>query len=169
MTPLLPWREELRRLIPRGFLRRDQGNALFVSDYPRFGAEAAQTLNEAGYTARIENRLAFIDAGLEKYRALAEAVPLERPAPTDDTLFLYSLADRLLRFGGEITEENLPLLRMTLKALDCGDLAALARTLPPACAEAQRKHIPLPAAAGRFMMGAFKEGRGNRQQAIGSR
>ncbi|MBR3106754.1 MAG: hypothetical protein IKH30_06150 [Clostridia bacterium] len=159
MSPLTPWREELRRLIPRGFLRRDQGDGLFVSDYPRFGGEEEIThaLEEAGYAVRLTKGLSFIEGSLRKNQALAAAFPLERPTPTDGSMLLFSLADRLLRFGGEITEENLPLVRLTVKTLDSGDLNALTRTLPPACAEAQRKHISLPAAAGRFIMGALKE------------
>ena len=34
MNPLTFWREELRHLIPRGFVRRDQGDGLLISDYP---------------------------------------------------------------------------------------------------------------------------------------
>ena len=159
MSPLDAWREELRRLIPRGFLRRDQGSALFVSDSPRFGGadETARALKAAGYTVQLKNGLMYLDAGLEKYRALAAAVALERPAPTDGSLFLYSLADRLLRFGGEITEENLPLARLTLKALDADDLPGLDRLLPPAVAEAQRKHILPPKAAGQLILSALNQ------------
>ena len=159
MSPLDAWRRELRVLIPRGFLRRDQGDSLFVSDYPRHisEAETTQALKQAGYSVRVENKLAAADGSLHKYRALAAALSLEVPRMTDENLALYALADRLLRYGGEVAEENLPLLRLTLKAIDGGDLSGLAQRLPPACAEAQRKHISLPQAAGMLIFQALCE------------
>lgn len=154
MNPLDAWRGELRRLIPRGFVRRDQGDELLVSDYPRWdrAEEITAALVRAGFTVRPENELAYLDGSLRKYRALTAALVLETPRMTDENLFLYALGDRLLRYGGEVTEENLPLVRLTLKAVDGGDPNALARLLSPACAEAQRKHIGLPKAAGMMIM-----------------
>ncbi len=154
MSPIKEWREELRRLIPRGFVRRDQGGGLLVSDYPRWGEaeKVTASLLRAGYTVRLDKGLAYLDGGLEKYRALAMNLPEARPAPTDETLTLYSLGQRLTRMGGDITEENLPLMRLTVKYLDSGDLPGLQRLLPPACAEAQRKHIPLPIGAGQLIL-----------------
>jgi len=159
MSPLDAWRHELRALIPRGFLRRDQGDSLFVSDYPRHSSEAetTQALKQAGYTVRIKKQMASVDGSLQKYQALPASLPLEAPRMTDENLMLYALADRLLRYGGEVTEENLPLLRLTLKAIDGGDVSWLAQRLPPACAEAQRKHIGLPKAAGTLIFQALKE------------
>lgn len=158
MSPLDTWRRELRALIPRGFLRRDQGDGLFVSDYPRHinEADTTQAVMLAGYTVRVENQLASVDGSLHKYQALA-ALPPETLRRTDENLALYALADRLLRFGGDATEENLALLRLTMKAIDSGDLPGLAQRLPPACAEAQRKHISLPKAAGLLIFQALKE------------
>ncbi|MBR5109846.1 MAG: hypothetical protein IK099_06590 [Clostridia bacterium] len=157
MSPLSPWREELRRLIPRGFLRRDQGDWLFVSDYPRFGGEEETTrsLEAAGYAVQLESGLAHLDAGPEKYRALSASLADAPVLPQEG--FLYSLGARLQRNGGETALDSLYLMRMTLKALDAGDLKALERLLPPAVAEAQRKHIPLPKAAGRMILSALNE------------
>ena len=159
MNPLTFWREELRRLIPRGFVRRDQGDGLLISDYPRWGEAEKVTaaLLRAGYTARLDKGLAYLDGTPEKYRALAMDLSDACPVPTDETLMLYSLAQRLMRTGGDITEENLSLMRLTVKCLDGGDWPALNRLLPPACAEAQRKHIPLPKAGGQMIMQALSE------------
>lgn len=159
MSPLDTWRRELRALIPRGFVRRDQEGGLLISDYPRHGlaSETTQSLLLAGYIVRVENQLAFIDGCLQKYQALAAVLPDAKPCPTDETLMLYALGHRLTRYGGEVTEENLPLLRMTLKAIDADDLNALPRLLSPACAEAQRKHIGLPKAAGLLIFQALRE------------
>ena len=159
MSPLSAWRRELRALIPQGFLRRDQGDGLLVSDYPRRGGteEITAALAAAGFTVRLENGLAYVDGSLQKYRALAATLTLEAPRMTDKNLFLYALGGRLLRYGGEVTEENLPLLRLTLKTMDGGDINALLRLLSPACAEAQRKQISLPKAAGLLIFQALWE------------
>ena len=153
-SPLNAWREELRRLIPRGFLRRDQGDGLFVSDYPRHGEEApvSDALRQAGYTVGLRGSLAHVDGGLEKYCALTEGLP-EMEAPLSEEFFwLCSLANHLQKTGAEITADNLPLLRLTLKKLDEGDLPGLQRLLPPAVAEAQRKHVSPPKAAGKLVL-----------------
>ena len=108
-SPLNAWREELRRLIPRGFLRRDQGDGLFVSDYPRHGEEApvSDALRQAGYTVGLRGSLAHVDGGLEKYCALTEGLP-EMEAPLSEEFFwLCSLANHLQKTGAEITADNL--------------------------------------------------------------
>ncbi len=153
-SPLNAWREEMRRLIPRGFLRRDQGDGLFVSDYPRHGEEApvSEALRQAGYTVGLRGGLAHVDGSPEKYRALADGLP-EGKAPLSEELFwLCSLAAHLQKTGAEITADNLPLLRLTLKKLDEGDLTGLQRLLPPAVAEAQRKRVSPPRAVGQMVL-----------------
>ena len=154
MSPLDAWRRELRGLIPRGFLRRDQGDGLFVSDYPRHCAEADVTaaLIRAGYTAEIRDGLAHLDASLDKYCALASTLSDGPMGSCEPYFWLYSLAAHLQKTGGPPTVDNLPLLRLTLKKLDENDLPGLQRLLPPAVAEAQRKHIPLPKAAGQMIL-----------------
>ncbi len=153
-SPLNAWREELRRLIPRGFLRRDQGDGLFVSDYPRHGEEApvSEALRRAGYTVEIRDGLAHVDAGLDQYRALADGLPEAEAPLSEECFWLCSLANHLQKTGAEITADNLPLLRLTLKKLDEGDLPGLQRLLPPAVAEAQRKHVSPPKAAGQLVL-----------------
>ena len=70
MSALDPWRQELRGMIPRGFLRRDQGDGLFVSDYPRHGEEEAVSgfLQDQGFSVSIRDFLAYIDAPPEYMR-----------------------------------------------------------------------------------------------------
>ena len=57
-------------MIPRGFLRRDQGDGLFVSDYPRHGEEEAVSgfLQDQGFSVSIRDFLAYIDAPPEYMR-----------------------------------------------------------------------------------------------------
>ena len=159
MSPLSPWRNELRRLIPRGFLRRDQGTGLFVSDFPRFGGgeETARSLKEAGYAVQLKSNLAYLDAGLEKYRKLAASLADAPVIPQEDFFWLYSLAAHLQKTGAEPAADNLYLIRLTLKALDANDLPGLERLLPPAVAEAQRKRISPPKAAGQLILSAINE------------
>ena len=156
MSPLTPWRDEIRFLLPGGFLRRDKGPGLFISDFPRLGevpAKAAEAaLQAAGFRASLSGGLARIDGVLEKYRALDEATPLLAPPAQEDTLPLYALGLHIARTGGAVTAESLPLLRLTLKALDGEPLPRLYPLLAPAVALCQREKIPLPAAAGKWML-----------------
>ncbi len=162
MSALVAWREELRRLIPRGFLRRDQGDGLFASDYPRHGEETpvSDALRRAGYTVDLRGSLAHVDGSVDKYRALAGSLRDAEPPPTEESFWLRSLALHLQRTGAEPCPENLYLIRLTLKALDAGDLPGLERLLPPAVAEAQQKHIPLPKAAGQLIIYAIENPKG---------
>lgn len=159
MSPLTPWREELRRLIPQGFLRRDHGDGLFVSDYPRHGEEApvSNALLAAGFAVETRGGLAYMDGGPEKYRALAAGLTDMEPTLAEEHFWLRSLAAHLQKTGAEIMPENLHLLRLTLKKLDENDLPGLERLLPPAVAEAQRKHISPPKAAGQMILVALNE------------
>ena len=162
MSVLDAWREEIRRLIPRGFLRRDQGDGLLVSDYPRHGEEApvSNALREAGFTVEIRDGLAYVDGSLEKYRALAVSLRDTEMSLTEESFWLHSLALHLQRTGAEPCADNLYLIRLTLKALDADDLPGLERLLPPAVAEAQRKHIPPPKAAGQLILYAIENPKG---------
>lgn len=158
MSALDPWRRALRARIPCGFLRRDQGAGLFISDYPRLGVEVDWA--GTGFFAKEENGLARLDAAEEAYRALLLGLPLRDPAPNDETLFLFSLARRLEKSGAPFSPNALPIVRETLKYLDEGDLNGLYRFLSPAAAKAQRLHAPLPAALGRLILDDLWERQG---------
>ena len=159
MNALDPWRQALRPLIPKGFLRRDQGDGLFVSDYPRHGEEApvSNALLEAGYAVETRGGLAYMDGGPEKYRALAAELADMEPTLAEEHFWLRSLAAHLQKTGAEIMPKNLHLLRLTLTTLDEDDLPGLERLLPPAVAEAQRKHISPPKAAGQMILAVLNE------------
>ena len=147
------WRREIRALIPRGFLRRDQGNGLFISDYPRFenAEKVTEALNLAGFLVSPGASLALIDGGFEKYQILFSHLPPQR-APSDDNLMLWGLGKRLERYGGETREEDMPLLRAILKYLDGENFAALQKELRPVFALSQRMGRPLPAMAGKLIL-----------------
>lgn len=158
MNPLAGWREELRPLIPRGFLRRDQGDALFISDFPRHGESqpVEEAIRQAGFSAVIEKGLAHIDARPEKYHALIRSLPNQPlPAPTDATLYLHSLALRLAKW--DVPPESQPLspIRFVLKCLEAEDFTALSRHFPPLLARLQREKKDLPAAAGKLILAAL--------------
>ena len=158
------WRQELQGLIPRGFLRRDQEEALFVSDYPRFGEEAAVTANllQAGYTVRLHKTLVYLDGGEEKYRRLIrETPPCPLGLPDDGTLPLWSLACRLVQSPVPPEIQPLPALRLTLKYLDAEDFGALYRALAPEIARTQREGRPLPSAAGAWILSALTQQKGD--------
>ncbi len=154
MSVLDPWRQALRPMIPKGFLRRDQGDGLFVSDYPRYGeADAiAARMEAAGFHASLSPGLARIVPTLENCAALLDAAPCREPAVTDETLFLHSLARRIAGTGAPLTRETEQAVWSALKFLDAGDLRGLYRFLSPAAALAPRKHHPLPAALGRMLL-----------------
>ena len=153
MTPLLPWRRTLRALIPMGFLRRDwAADGLLVSDYPRHctDAEAVDAaLQAAGFTVAAADGLRRIDGSPAQYRQLLSSLPEAKlPPPTDESLYLWGLAQRLLRGEREPARQPIAPLRLTLKCLDAGDTDMLIRLLPPLLAACQRCGQPLPAGAG---------------------
>lgn len=154
MNPLAPWRRELEGLIPGGFLRRDRVAAsLLVSDYPA-RCESPETvtraLEGAGYSVFLQNGLAHLDGGAEKYRALPSLLPAPPLPPlTEENAPLALLAGRLLHTGGE--ENDLPFLRFTLKCLDAGDEKALLDGLPPLIAALQRQKKRPPRCAAQLI------------------
>lgn len=161
MTPLEPWRQALRSLIPRGFLQRDRAaDGLFISDYPCHCADAAAVdaaLQAAGFQVTAAGRLRRIDGAPEAYRQLIAALPdVPLPAPTDENLYLWSLARRLLQGEGDPARQPIPPLRLTLKCLDGADTDALIRLLPPLLALHQRRGEPLPRSAGLLIAGYLK-------------
>ena len=159
MNVLDPWRRTLRPLIPKGFLRRDQGDGLFVSDYPRYGdAEAVSArIEKAGFRVNGTDGLARIIPKAGTLAALLDDVPVCQPPITDETLFLYSLARRIAETNAPLTPETESAVWTALKYLDAGDMQALYRFLSPAAALAQRKHRPLPGGLGRIILSYMSE------------
>lgn len=162
MKPLDGWRRELRTLIPRGFLRRDQSpEYLFVSDFPRFeGAEdTAGRLRNAGFTVRIAGGLAHLDAGREKYAALLRALPCPCVTTTDDNLFACSLARRLCEADTPIERQPLRRIGQWMKRLDAENRQVIPEIAAYA-ARCQREGRPLPSAAGKVIFCALAHAEG---------
>ena len=160
MKILDAWRSALRPLIPRGFLRRDQGEGLLISDYPRHGdAEAiSREIETAGFSVFVENGLARIDGTGATYEALLrnfEETPDFFPGEKDR--YLYALAKRLALAETPWEQQDFSPIRLTLKCVDAGEWDTLEEKLPPMIALLQRKHRPLPAAAGWVLLWALKE------------
>lgn len=107
--------EEMRRILravlpERAFLRRDRGDALFVSNAPALGFEG-MTLE--GFELRIEGELVYILPNEGWIRRMEDA-----PPPS-------FLAESLARFrGGKIERGALLLFAQGMKLLDMGDNAA---------------------------------------------
>ena len=164
MSPLDGWRKELHALLPGGFLRRAQGDALLVSDAPRHITDvksALSALENAGFPAEAKNGLLYIDGSPAKYRALAADAPFrDIPACAEGNAYLYALALRLLRHPAPPEEQPPALLRLTLKMLDAGDEQGLARELPPLLAACQRQKKTLPTAAGYWIIRYLAEKEG---------
>lgn len=159
MNPLFSWRQELRGLIPRGFLRRDQApDALFASDYPRFpqSQQITDGLARAGYRVAIRGDVAHVDGTLPKYEALLSALPCPDLSPTDETLFAWALAQRLLRSQAFIAPQHVFAIGQFMKRWEQKDPAAL-EDFSAYAALCQRQHQPLPPAAGRVIL-CFLEG-----------
>ena len=164
MNALTPWRREVRALIPRGFLRRDQGDGLLISDYPRFAGadEITARLVRAGYRVELRDGLAHVDGGADRYVRLIRESACPQAPPREDTLALGALARRLARENVPPEEQPLAPLRLTLKYLDAGDLDGLYRALALAIALLQREKRPLPAAAGKWILCALAEREGEK-------
>ncbi|MBQ6960614.1 MAG: hypothetical protein IJP78_06525 [Clostridia bacterium] len=159
MSVLTPWRQALRPLIPKGFLRRDQGDGLFVSDYPRYeDADAVSArIEKAGFRVTVTDGLARIVPAAETLAALLDAAPACTSAVTDENLFLHSLARRIAEADAPLTPENEKAVWTALKFLDAEDMSGLYRFLSPAAALAQRKHLFLPAGLGRMILRCMSE------------
>ena len=159
MSVLNPWRQTLRPLISKGFLRRDQGDGLFVSDYPRYGdAEAVSArIEAAGFRVTVTDGLARVTPEKSTCEALLNAAPACMPPVTDENLFLYSLARRIAESDAPLTPETERTVWTALKYLDAGDMPGLYRFLSPAAALAQRQHRALPGGLGRMILRFLSE------------
>lgn len=157
MSALDAWRREIRSLIPRGFLRRDAGDgAVFVSDYPRWegAGETTERLTAAGYAVTVREGLAHIDGSREKYLRLLSALPCPDGAPTDETLYAFSLARRLTAAASPPEAQPLLLLGQWMKRLDGGD-AGVIPEIAAYAARCRREKRPLPSAAGKLILCAL--------------
>ena len=164
MSVLDVWQQELRPLIPRGFLRRDQkGDSLFLSDFIRFpeAEKVAARIAEKGYTIQWPDGAgpARIDLTSQRYTAFLQSLPCPAPVPEDSTLYPWALAQRLIRANTPITMQNLPPACALIRLLHGGNAQALAR-LSALAAQGQRLRQPLPAAAGRLVLCMLAEGKG---------
>ena len=154
MSALEIWRQQIRPLIPRGFLRRDQGTGLLISDFPRFpnAEEVSAALGQMDFQTEIVQGMALIDGTIEKYRQLQGGLrPLFTPAD-DASLPLCALGKKLIMKEVPLECQPMELIRFTLKCLDAKDDEALLRLLPPRIALLQRQHLPLPSMAGALIL-----------------
>ena len=105
-------REAARSALPDGaFLRRDRGDALFVTDAPRLGAGASwrEALARAGFLCEESGALARITPG----SAWLKALEAEHPVPPD------ALCKSLMRFAGLAPDaESLRLFALGARLLD---------------------------------------------------
>lgn len=160
MSALDEWRALLRPLISRGFLRRDQGAGLLISDYPRHGDEKSveEKIGAAGFSVSVSNGLALIDALPERYNALLSGLAEEAPfVPPEELRYLYALSMHLQKEHTPSAMQPLAPVRFVLKALEAGDFDALNEKLPPIIALLQRQHQPLPSGAGTLILRAIRE------------
>ena len=130
-------------LPPGAFLRRDRGDALFITDAPRIDPRADLTaaLAEAGFTcAGADGLLRLWPA--ESWLTQVEAAT---PDPPDD------LCRSLIRFRGMSPDgASLRLFALGLRCLDGGEGAArfdrLLRQRAAQCLRERRATLPTPAA-----------------------
>ena len=105
-------REAARAALPEGaFLRRDRGEALFVSDAPRLcpASEWAPSLDRAGFRHEISGGLLRLTPGPVWLERLEAAFP----APPD------AFCETLARFRGMRPEpESLALFALAIKRID---------------------------------------------------
>ena len=154
MSALDSWRGEIRPLIPRGFLRRDQGSGLLISDFPRFfpGQDVENALRARGFHVERMDQLARIDGSMEKYRQLANQLQYEALAPDQGEWPLYALGLRLEKRKVPLEAQPMEWIRFTMKCLDAHQEGEIMRLLPPGIALLQRLHRPLPSLAGALIL-----------------
>lgn len=146
------WRQEIKALLPCGFLRisREAG-FLFVSDFPARAKEhesILRALENAGFQVTLRGRMAFVDGTEEKYRKAAETelpgIPLRKVEA--DSRLLY--AARLLMEKGKA--ENFALCREVMRLTALKDDKGLEK-LPEQLALCLRKNEPLSLLAGKIL------------------
>ncbi len=149
------WKNEIRALLPRGFLRISRDSAfLFVSDYPKhlentFALHAA--LAQAGFEVTVKEGVAFMDGGREKYARLVEAVPpVLQPCMTERNMHLLHLARVLMGDDVALESQDIALIRQVMRCTALRDEQGL-MLLPRMMAERKRKKQPLAPVAGMLL------------------
>ena len=102
-----------------------------------------------------EGQLLHIDPSPELWRELIASAPrCETGVPEQypDYPFLASCALRLVSEAVPPDIQPVEPLRLTLKYLEAGEMNRLQEELPPMVAVLQRKHAPLPEAAGWYIL-----------------
>ena len=158
---LEPLRGSLRALLGAPcFIRRSRSpRFLFVSDLPRrtedLDAALRRLAADGRWTASLTDGLLALDPSDGLWREIALRAPRVTPEPPDrypDHPFLAACAARLCAEDAAPERQPVDPLRHTLKRLDEGALALLEQELPPLLALLLRRHEPLPAAAGRYIL-----------------
>ena len=123
-------RETVKAALPTGaFLRRDRGDALFITDAPRRGVNPDWA--SLGFACGTRDGLAFLTPD-SRWLSMLEA---EYAAPPDH------LSHTLARFRGEPSPTALCLFAMGMKRLEGGPWdSAFERRLRQTAAEALRNH-----------------------------
>ena len=166
--PLLePLRDSLRALLGVPcFIRRSRNeDALLVTDALRTGRDAdalLERLEQSGdWQVRRDDYLLQLDPSPALWQKLILSAPPcdeYRPEAYPDYPFLASCAIRLAHMNVPAEKQPLAPLRMTLKYLEAGEFNRLQDDLPQAVAVLQRKHSPLPGAAGLYILSQIKRG-----------
>lgn len=148
------WRNEIKALLPCGFVRISRDGAfLFVSDYPK-RAEAAfpihEALTRAGFTVTVEGGMAYLDGGREKYREAD--MPLSAfPEMTEENARLLFAARLLTEKQVPFESQPVQLIRHTLRGMMLEDEKLLLQ-LPGMIARQKRCKQPLAPAAGKLLL-----------------
>lgn len=149
------WRNEIKALLPCGFVRISrEGAFLFVSDYPK-RVEAAfpihEALTRAGFTVTVEGGMAYLDGGWEKYRE-ADRLPLSAfPEMTEENARLLFAARLLTEMQVPFESQPVQLIRHTLRGIMLEDEKVLMQ-LPGMIARQKRCKQPLAPAAGKLLL-----------------
>lgn len=146
------WRQEIKALLPCGFLRisRD-GGFLFVSDFPLHVEKPEaiiRALKGAGFTVTLREKIACLDAAEEKYAQAAAAMEMPPVCPMDRNPRLVFIARLLM---GETEGECIPLIRFVMRCTALKDEKMLAK-LPELLAVQKRKKEPLSPLAGKILL-----------------
>ena len=152
-------RDSLRALlgVPCFIRRSRSADALFVTDaLARGGEEALERLSlSPDWHCRREGGLLQADPSPALWQRLMGEAPLCMTFRMDGQTpwpFLLSCAARLAEKTVPPDVQPVMPLRMTLKYLEAGEIERLQQELPPIVAELQRRRLPLPQAAGQYIL-----------------